>query len=279
MKILLFGASGCFGTEFLSVAKNFKIKVFSYPSKKLDLVNFKQVQKKIKTLKPNVIINSTAIIGINKCEIEYNKSFEINSVCALNLAKICKKENIILVQTSSHAVFDGKKKSFYNENDKARPNNIYSGTKYLGELFVENICKKYYIIRFPTLFGNRNNNLLGFVDKTLLSLKKDKPLKIADDKIDSPTYARDAAELLIKMIIKKKPYGIYHLANSGKVSYYKFVLYLKKILKSKSKIIPVKDNFFPSKGFKSLKTSMNSVKLKPLRSWKNSLKEYLRNQV
>ena len=45
MKILLFGASGCFGTEFLSVAKKFKIKVFSYSSKKLDLVNYKQVQK------------------------------------------------------------------------------------------------------------------------------------------------------------------------------------------------------------------------------------------
>ena len=92
---------------------------------------------------------------------------------------------------------------------------------------------------------------------------------MADDKIDYPTYARDAAELLIKMIIKKKPYGTYHLANSGKVSYYRFVLYLKKISKLKNKIIPVKDNFFPSKGFKSLKTSMNSVKLKPLRSWKN----------
>ena len=41
-----------------------------------------------------------------------------------------------------------------------KPNNIYSGSKYLSEVFVESICKKHYIIRFPTLFGDRKNNLL-----------------------------------------------------------------------------------------------------------------------
>ena len=33
-----------------------------------------------------------------------------NTIGALNLAKICKIKKIVLVQTSSHAVFDGKKK-------------------------------------------------------------------------------------------------------------------------------------------------------------------------
>ena len=122
----------------------------------------------------------------------------------LNLAKICKINNIILVQTSTHAVFDGTKNSSYNEKDIPKPNNIYSGSKYLSEVFVKSICKKNYIIRFPTLFGDRKNNLLGFVDKVIISLKNNKDLKIADDKIDSPTYAKDAAINLIQILIKKK---------------------------------------------------------------------------
>ena len=79
---------------------------------------------------------------------------------------------IILVQTSTHAVFDGKRNKSYCEEDIPRPNNVYSGTKYLSELFVSSICKKYYIIRFPTLFGKRSNNQKGFVDKVYVALKK-----------------------------------------------------------------------------------------------------------
>ena len=35
----------------------------------------------------------------------------------MNLAKICEKKKIILAQTSTHAVFEGNKRSQYNESD------------------------------------------------------------------------------------------------------------------------------------------------------------------
>ncbi len=275
MKILLIGASGCFGTEFLKVCKEKKIAILSYKSKKLDVSNYNQLKKKINILKPNIILNSSAIVGINQCEVEYSNAFKVNTIGALNLAKICSDKNIILIQTSTHAVFDGKKTNFYTEKDTPNPNNVYSGSKYLSEVFVKAICKKYYIIRFPTLFGNRKNNLLGFVDKVKKALKENKNLKIAKDKIDTPTYARDAAFLLIHILQKKYKYGTYHLANSGKTSYFEFVKYMKKILESKSKIIPAKDKDFISVGLKPLRTSLKSTKLPKLRNWKKSLNEYL----
>ena len=274
MKILLIGASGCFGTEFRNVVKSSNIKLKYYSSKKLDILNFNFLEKKIKRLKPNILINSSALVGINQCEINYENAFSINSVGALNLAKICSKLNIILVQTSTHAVFDGNQSRSYNENDIPKPNNVYSGTKFLSEIFVSSICNKYYILRFPTLYGQRQNKLLGFVDKVIVALKKNQTLKIASDKIDSPTYARDAAKALIDIIKKKKSFGIYHLSNNGKISYLKFVNELKKLLKSKSKIISVKDKHFKSLGFKPLRTSMKSKKVK-LRNWKLALADYV----
>lgn len=203
MKILLIGASGCFGTELRNI-KLKKIKLIHYSSKKLNILDIKNLNKKIKSIKPEVIINSSALVGINQCEIDYKKAFLINSIGALNLAKICSKLDIILVQTSTHAVFDGKQTRSYNENDIARPSNIYSGTKYLSELFVSSICKKYYILRFPTLYGKRENKLKGFVDKVIDGLKSNQTLKIAKDKIDSPTYARDAAFAFFSIVTKKK---------------------------------------------------------------------------
>jgi len=278
MKILLIGASGCFGTEFSKVCRKGKIKLISYPSKKLDITKFKNLNSKIKKIKPSIIVNSSAIVGINQCENKYNKAFEVNTVGALNLAKICKSMNIILVQTSTHAVFDGTKNSSYDENDIPNPNNVYSGSKYLSEVFVKSICKKHYILRFPTLFGDRRNNLFGFVDKVIIALENNKDLKIADDKIDSPTYAKDAAICLTQILLKKKKFGTYHLANEGKISYFEFVKYIKKILSSKSKIKPVKDKFFKSEGFKPLKTSLKSLRKIKMRNWKKAINEYLETE-
>ncbi len=275
MKILVIGLSGCFGTELKQICIKKKIKLIGFRSSKLNILDIKNLEKKINKLKPNVIVNSSAIVGINQCEDKYGPAFAVNTIGGLNLAKICEKKKILLVQTSTHAVFDGKKKTSYTEYDLPKPNNVYSGSKYLSEIFVSSICKKFYIIRFPTLFGRRKNNLKGFVDKVYNALKNNQTLKIATDKIDSPTYAKDAAETLIDMIKGKKRYGTYHLANQGKVSFYEFVSYLKKLLKSKSKIIAVKDTFFLSSGYKPLNTSIVTKKIKKLRNWKQALKEFV----
>ena len=66
MKILLIGASGCFGTELSKVCKKEKIKLISYSSKKLDITRFKDLNSKIKKIRPSVIVNSSAIVGINQ---------------------------------------------------------------------------------------------------------------------------------------------------------------------------------------------------------------------
>lgn len=278
MKILLIGARGCFGTELINASKQIKKKINLkfYTSKKLNILDFKNLKKKIDDFSPNIIVNSSAIVGINQCENNFNKAFSVNTIGALNLAKLCDKKNIVLVQTSTHAVFDGKKKSFYTEKDIPKPNNVYSGSKYLSEIFVSSICKKYYIIRFPTLFGERQNNLMGFVDKVIKELKLNRTLKIASDKIDTPTYAYDAAIQLLNILIKKKPYGTYHLANKGKTSYLNFVQYIKSKLKSKSKIISVKDKYFVSEGFKPLRTALKSKKIKDTRHWKSAFDSYIK---
>lgn len=65
------------------------------------------------------------------------------------------------------------------------------------------------------------------------------------------------------------------MANEGKISFYTFVNELKKLLNSKSLIIKAKDEEFVSVGFKPLKTSIVSKKLKKMRNWKIALKEYV----
>jgi len=281
MKILLFGSSGTVGTAVEAVCQKRNIECIGLSHTDFEITNKEEVERAIKKYNPSVVINAAVINAINPCEIDPEKAFAINTIAVANLAKICNREDIILVQSSTHTIFDGKKDDYYTEEDHPNPLNIYGVSKFAAEYFAKNLCKKHYIVRLPTLFGGRRNEneSLGFVDKVLKRIKEGEILRIADDKIDSFTYTIDVANTIIDMLEEKKSFGIYHIANAGKVSYYDFISKLVEILESDTRVIRAKDKDFACLGQKSLKTGMKSIKLEALRSWQDALYEYITNEV
>jgi dTDP-4-dehydrorhamnose reductase len=275
MKILLFGSTGMVGTAVESICAKKNIGCIGLSHKDVEITDTNKVKKLIEQYKPDVVFNSVAVVGINLCEEQPDLAFAVNATAVLNLANICEDSGSILVQPSSHAVFDGTKDDYYTENDSPRITGIYSASKYLSECFAANICKRHYVVRFPTLFGDRRNAQVGFFDKVLRKIFKGEELMIADDKIDSPTYTMDAAEAVILLLEKQYPCGIYHIANSGKISYFDFVSKIRDLLNSNVRIIRAKDRDFNSRGYKPLKTAMKSVKIEPLRSWEDALYAYI----
>ena len=275
MRILLFGSTGMLGTAVELICKHSGIDYIGLDHSSIDITDFKAAQKLIDRYSPDVVINSVAIIGINICESNPIQAFNVNSFAVYHMARYCALKKIIFVQPSSHAVFDGLKNGYYTEEDLPAPLNIYSSSKYLAEILTINLCKRYYVVRFPTMFGVRRNKNLGFVDKVIEKVRKGEELKIADDKIDSMTYALDVAGQLITMLKRQMPYGVYHLANTGIVSYYDFVKKLIDLLGVDARLIRAKDSDFPALGYKPLKTAMRSIKLEPMRSWEDALSEYV----
>ena len=167
MKILLLGASGAFGTALEKVCEEKGIECISPKHEELDITDCEKVKTDVIKYKPDVVVNSVAMVGINLCEIEPEKAFKINGIAVLKLAKICEENKIVLVQPSTHAIFDGTKKGYYTEEDTPKPAGVYAVSKYAAECFARNFCTRHYVIRFPTLFGPRRNNSMGFVDKVI----------------------------------------------------------------------------------------------------------------
>ncbi|MCG2717545.1 MAG: sugar nucleotide-binding protein, partial [Nanoarchaeota archaeon] len=139
-KILLLGSTGLLGTAIEKVCKDRNVECVSIMHKQLEITNLLELNEVIKRFMPTIVINTVAIPGIDQCELEPQRAFAVNSIAVLNLAKICEKNKITLMQISSSSVFDGKNDGFYTEKDEVNPTGVYSASKYISECFVKNIC-------------------------------------------------------------------------------------------------------------------------------------------
>jgi dTDP-4-dehydrorhamnose reductase len=306
-KILIIGAQGMLGQELVKVFKKDRaFEVFAWDRKELDIANEKDLSKKIKELKPNVIINSAAYNAVDKCEEpkEYAIAKKINGIAPGNLAKIAKKIGATLIHYSTDYVFDGmpeieeptgcshscmschlhegfKPQIGFKENDKPKPINKYGKTKLLGEVNVKKNTKKYYIIRTSKIFGKPAKIVeakKSFFDTMIALGKKNKSVRVINEETSCFTYAPDLAKKTKEIIDSKKPFGIYHVANSNPCTWYEAVLELYKQAKLETKVISVDSSEFPRPARRPFYSVLLNTKLNPMRSYKEALKEYLKKR-
>ena len=276
MKILITGANGLLGHELSSVLKDHSLILLSHSQ--FDISDIDSVNKQIDSTSPDIIINSAAYTQVDNCETNYELAFKSNAIGPKNLAIKCKQLDIPLIHISTDYVFEGNEnKSPLVEDDKLGPKTIYGKTKLEGEKFVKENCDKYFILRTAWLYGEGKN----FV-KTMVNLSKNnKELKVVNDQIGSPTYAKDLANA-IKEIIEKKSdkYGIYHVTNKGEVSWYEFAKKIFEINKIEIKVIPVTSEEFPRPAPRPHYSVLSNQKwinsgFTPMRNYEIALKEYL----
>lgn len=277
--ILLLGSTGIVGTSVEKVCDKRNIPCVALGHQDIEITDHEQLISAIDKYQPTAVINCVAIPSIDPCEKDPEAALELHCTAVLILAKECGRRGIILVQPSSHAVFDGLKERPYMEEDLVKATSVYAATKLLSERIAAAYCPKHYILRFPTLYGPRRNTGLGFVDKVIAWIKEGRELRIADDKMDSPTYSMDAAAAVVSLVFENAPYGIYHIANKGWVSYYDFVMKIREIMKVENVIHRAKDKEFASICYKPLRTALESAKMKPLRNCDVALRDYMSNYV
>lgn len=277
MRIALIGSNGLLGSSIKKILAYKKIDTLLLTHENFEITDSSTFET-IFQYKPDILINTAAFLGVEPCEKNPIKAFNINTKAVGDLARLCNNTNVIFVQISTDAVFDGIRGD-YNELSTPNPINLYGLTKYNAEQLVKALCNKYYIFRLPILFGQRENIGNIFVDK-IYNLYKEgkKEFKIADDVINRPSYSKDIANKLVEILLSKKDYGIYHIFNDGnKASLYDFAKEffqaknIHDVLINKAKA----DDFSRNElGKKPLNTSLNSIKIAPLRDWKEAMKEY-----
>ena len=275
MKILVIGSSGLLGSAFKRRKKDC-VYVFKDHSN-LEISDRNQILKELNSLLPDVVINCTAYLGVEPCGADPMNAFAVNSKAVKDLAEICSHLNICLVHFSTDAVFDGNKGD-YTEDDLPNPLNMYGMTKHVGDLFVQNICRKYYILRIPILFGMRENQGKIFIEKMHGLFKSgNKELRIADDVVSCPTFSDDVADRVLDLIESKESFGLYHLKNEGRASLYEFARVFFQQLEVSIDIKRAKARDFAAGEIekKPLNTTIRSVKIPHMRNWTAAMEDYI----
>lgn len=275
MKVLITGSNGMLGHDLQEVLNN-KHDLILTTSKTLNITDKDQVLKVICENKPDVVINSAAYTDVDGCEDNHDIAYSVNAEGVRNLALACKEVDCPLVHISTDYVFNGKNNRPWIEDDEIGPINVYGKSKLKGEEAILGILDKYFIVRTAWLYGINGGNF----PKTMLELAKDhSEITVVYDEVGSPTYTLDLA-YGISQLIETDFYGIYHLTNSESCSWCEFARYIFEVADVNVNVIPVTASEFarpaPRPSYSVLENKNWIDKgFKPLRSYKEAIKEYI----
>lgn len=260
------------GHELVEAFKNGHELVL-WDREKVDISDEEDVEAKIEELKPDVAINAAAYTAVDDAESNEELAYKVNGSAAGFIANACKNINALFVHFSTDYVFDGKNKLGYKEDYPAGKSlNVYGESKALGEKMILDIAPRYYLVRTSWLFGKNGKN---FIETMLRLASEKKDLRVVNDQFGSPTYVKDLAVKVRELIESQKPYGIYHITNSGACSWHEFALKIFKLAGLDPKIMPVKSAEFPAPAKRPTYSMLINTKISPMRSWEEALKDYL----
>ena len=214
MKFLITGANGQLGHELVraTIAAGHEVVATSHET--LDITDESAVVLAIRTARPDVVIHAAAWTAVDACESDPEKALLVNGTATKYVADAAHAVGAHVVYISTDYVFDGNKNSPYEEDDAPNPQSVYGSSKLAGE---RALGATDAIVRIAWVCGFYGANMV----KTILRLAEQPQLKFVDDQIGNPTFADDAAAMIVRLAAEKRS-GAWHVTNQGDVSWYEF---------------------------------------------------------
>lgn len=273
MKIALTGAEGMLGHDVQKVFSDADITPFTLHT--LDITVLDDVMKKIREVRPDFLVHAAAFTDVDRCESEPEKAYLVNGLGARNVVMACEEIKCPVLYISTDYVFDGSKKGPYDEWDETKPINQYGLSKLMGERYVASLTNRFYIVRTSWLYGRNGKN---FVETILRLLSERETIEVVNDQVGCPTFTLDLAIKLKEVI--GKGYGLYHITNAGRCSWYDFAVMIASKEGIKKQIIPTTTERFNRPAKRPANSVLGNTMLRlegisPLRHWEEALDAYL----
>ena len=216
MRVLVTGAKGQLGVELVDVlGRDHDVVGLDLPE--LDITK-PEATRVLAEARPAWVVHAAAWTDVDGCERDPERALLVNGEGTRRVAEACRAVGAGLVYLSTDYVFDGRKGAPYLETDPVSPLSAYARSKVAGEEAVRAVAPRWAIVRTAWLFGVSGKN---FVKTIVEKAAAGGPLRVVDDQVGSPTYARDLAEAIAELVSRELS-GIYHLTNAGSCSWCAF---------------------------------------------------------
>jgi dTDP-4-dehydrorhamnose reductase len=281
MKIAVIGADGQLGTDVVKAFNGNGDEVASLTHSDIELTNRDLSADRLTALRPNIIINTAAMHHVDKCEQDPEKAFAVNGLGAKNLALVAGAIGAKLMHVSTDYVFDGEKRTPYEESDAPRPLNAYGNSKLSGEYFVRSTVKEHFVLRTSGIYGKspcRAKGGLNFIELMLKLARERGEVRVVDDEFVSPTSTRDIARQMVALS-HSESYGLYHATAEGSCSWNAFAREIFDLAGVKVNLLVAGPNEFPIKVPRPKYSVLENAGLKRqglnvFQSWQQGLREY-----
>lgn len=283
MKVLVTGAKGLLGSDLMRELEKRGIDAVGVDVQEMDITDAAVCRKVITEARPDAIIHCAAYTAVDAAENNRELCRRINGGGTRNIAEVCRDLDIKMMYISTDYVFNGGGETPWRPDDEREPLNAYGQAKYEGELAIEELLTRYFIVRIAWVFGLNGKN---FVTTMLRLGRENGAVSVVDDQIGSPTYTPDLARLLVDMIQTEK-FGRYHATNEGLCSWYEFAVEIfKQAGLDGVKVTPVSTEeytaMYPNQAKRPMNSRISKEKLSEngferLPAWQDALSRYLKN--
>ena len=219
MTVIVLGESGQLARHLRRVMPD----ALFWGRRTMDVAETKRLELALLEAGPRAIINAAAFTAVDRAEREPDLAWRLNAEAPAAGARAAAALDVPLVHVSTDYVFDGRSPTTYTENAPVNPLNTYGRTKLAGELAVQSLCSKHWILRTSWLFSEFEPN---FVTTMIRLAESRNAINVVADQFGRPTYAGDLADL-IRILVEAKGssslnFGTYHATDGPVVSWHSF---------------------------------------------------------
>jgi dTDP-4-dehydrorhamnose reductase len=284
MRIAVVGAAGQLGRELCRLLP--PGDTVALTRAEADLHDTAAVHARLEAVRPDVVVNCAADNRVDAAEADARDAVAVNALGVAALARHCRDHGALLVHVGTDYVFDGRTTRPYTEDDAPNPLGAYARTKLAGELFAQALAPRHAILRVAGLYAAGGSRGKGgnFVDKVLAQARAGKPLRIVADQVTAPTWARDVAEAMARLVPRlvegRAPFGVYHVTNAGGCSWFEFARAALELAGVDADVTPITTAELAAPAPRPAYSVLANDRLAaagepPLRSWRTALAAYL----
>lgn len=249
----------------------------------LDFRDFDAYRRDVREFRPDYLFHLGAYTSLEYCEEHPDDAYATNTLAVESAVHIANELEIPLLYVGTAGVFDGLKET-YDDWDLPNPLGHYARSKYMGERFVVENCRRYLVCRAGWMMGGGPAKDKKFIQKLIAQLKAGATeLFVVNDKLGTPTYTIDFARNT-ELLLSTEFWGVYNMVCAGVTSRLEVAQYLVETLglEQRVKITEVSSEHFAAEYFAArpaserlLTTKLDLRGLNIMRDWRTCLSEYV----